>query len=227
MARTFTVAQLRLKIQQRSDIESSRHVPPAEILDYINSSYTELYEILAQSGKHFFETTQPLTSSGAATLPLPADHFMTLRVDWLPDTNSPPVPVPVIQVAEIHRFAKTGSRAIGHRQVGQTLTFYPAPPAGQSYQHIYIPTCPVLALDTDVVDGVNGWEEFIVVDCAIKIGIKEETDVSVLRGERAELRSRIATAADDRELLETSTVVDVGDTDYERDPAGWRVGVWW
>lgn len=223
--RAFTLAQLRTKVQQRADIETSRHFTPAEIDGLINTAYAELYEILVQSGRHYFEATQVITTAGTNTVALQANYLATLRVDWIPSTGRR-IRLREVQVAELERWPAIGSFASGYRVVGTNLLLYSTPPAGQTYEHLYVPACPILAVDGDTVDGVGGWEEFLVVDAAIRVGIKEETDVGVLLQEREQLRARIAQAAEDRQLLSTSRVIDAGDQG-PRDEGAWDVDSWW
>lgn len=230
MARTFTLLQLRNKVRQRSDTEGSRLVSEPEVTDLINTAYAELYELLVQSGEHYFESTQPFTTAGSGTatgtIPVNADFCQALRLDYLPDSQNR-IRIPKVLASELDLFTATGSLALGHRIVGSNIILYPAPPAGQNFELKYVPAAPLLVNDGDLVDGVQGWEELVVVHAAIKVGIKGETDVSELLRERDELRVRISTAAEDRQLLSTGRVTDVGDPPYERDAADWRVGRWW
>lgn len=62
---------------------------------------------------------------------------------------------------------------------------------------------------TQTMDWVNGWEELIVVDSAIKILGKEESDVSVLGVRKAGLLQRIASIAENRDQGEPGKTVDV------------------
>ncbi len=58
------------------------------------------------------------------------------------------------------------------------------------------------------LDGVQGWEEYVVVDAAIKCKEKEESDASVLAAQKAELRARIVAASKNRDASEPAKVVD-------------------
>jgi hypothetical protein len=224
MARTFTLAQLQTKVRQRSDTEGSRHVTDVEIADYLNTAYAELYEILAQSGRHYFESVQAITTSGSATVNLLPDYMFTLRVDYLPSATVRRR-LREVQVAELERWPVNGSSATGYRTIGSTLALYSTPPSGQNYEHRYVPACPVLVNPGDTVDGIGGWEELLVVSSAILVGLKEETDVSTLRQQQAELRSRITQAAEDRELLSTGRIID--EDEPQRDEGSFDVRPWW
>ena len=210
MARSFTLSQIRNKVRQRADIETSRHVTPAELDDYINICFAEYYELLVQSGQHYFEQVQAFVTPGTSTVAVNPDYFATLRLDWIPDSQRR-VRIPKIEAAEIDCFRTTGTVVGGHRVVGDNIVLYPTPPAGQSFEHLYVPAAPLLVNDSDTMDGVQGWEELVVIGAAIKVAIKEETDASLLLRERDELRVRISTAAEDRSLLASGRVVDVSD----------------
>lgn len=59
------------------------------------------------------------------------------------------------------------------------------------------------------IDGVNGWEEYIVVDAAIKCLQKEESDTTVLERQKAGLLARIEAEAANRDAGAPATVTDV------------------
>jgi hypothetical protein len=48
-------------------------------------------------------------------------------------------------------------------------------------------------------DGIAGWEQLFIVEVAIRIGVKQEMDVSALMAQKAALISRIQPDADDRQ----------------------------
>lgn len=58
-------------------------------------------------------------------------------------------------------------------------------------------------------DGINGWEEFAVLDAAIKLVAREERDTSHLDAERAEQAQRIAASSPLRDFGAARTVQDV------------------
>lgn len=68
--------------------------------------------------------------------------------------------------------------------------------------------------DATTVDGVSGWEEYVIVDAALKAGEKEETDVSVLAGEKMALIKRIEGASENRDAASPATVVDSQWSDF-------------
>ena len=72
-----------------------------------------------------------------------------------------------------------------------------------------MPSCPLLVYDTDTFDGVNGWEEYIVVDVAIKALTKEESPTQELEAAKMALLKRIESSAPNRDAGMSGRVTDV------------------
>jgi len=96
------------------------------------------------------------------------------------------------------------------------LWFIPLPPGGRTIRVFYAARFFPLVNDTDVFDAINGWEEYVVADCALKVLPKEESlEVSSLwTGIKAELKARLIDMAETRDIGTPSTVVDVYTSDY-------------
>lgn len=65
-------------------------------------------------------------------------------------------------------------------------------------------------IDSTIIDGISGWEQFIVLDAAIKANIKQELNVQELIGERQLLINEIeglAEARDQGQAFHTSDVL--------------------
>ena len=63
------------------------------------------------------------------------------------------------------------------------ISFIPAPGSALTVKLLYIPHAPEFAIAniaTDKWDGFNGWEEYVVVDSAIKCLEKEESSTVAL-----------------------------------------------
>lgn len=61
------------------------------------------------------------------------------------------------------------------------------------------------------MDEINGFEEYIIIDAAIKCLIKEESDVSVLLAQKQQIMQRIEAMASNRDAGEPERVTDVYD----------------
>jgi hypothetical protein len=66
-----------------------------------------------------------------------------------------------------------------------------------------------LSADSDVLNDVNQYVEYVIVDAAIKMMQKEESDVSVLMLQKQALTKRIQEAAQNRDAGEPESVSDI------------------
>lgn len=216
-----TLATLKNRIKQRANLEhsGSEFVRDSELNQLINTSYEELYGTLVRGGLHVDESTSTITSTGATTPYLiAADLFAVLNVYRV--ENGQRIRLPRHDLR--HRPSTTNlGYAQSYRVVGARIQFSPWPSSGQTYEVTYVPIPGALEEDTDIVDGVLGWEEYLVIDVALKLAIKEETDTRVLEAERARMLARIQEEAASVEMTE-SWVIGTGGGDirgegeYER-----------
>lgn len=77
--------------------------------------------------------------------------------------------------------------------------------------------------DAVTVDGVSGWEEYIVCDAALKAMGKEETDPSLIAQQKLMMKQRLIDMAANRDAANPSTVADTQYSDMWQ-PAGWGMG---
>ncbi len=73
-------------------------------------------------------------------------------------------------------------------------------------------TMPITTLifwtDAVTIDGISGWEEFVIVDAAIKAGIKQENSIDGLAGQKAAMVKRIEAMAPGRDVGQAQHVSD-------------------
>lgn len=195
-----TLASLRLQCQQQTDLVNSGFVSNAEWLGYINSSYLELYGNIVQhfGNDYFVQSTAtgfPITTTGLTQFyALPTDFFKMLGLD--------------LQLSSPGGWASLREFAFADRNKYSNLTNSEFPAAGQVLRLFYVPRATLLASDSDTIDGVNGWEEFIIVDASIKALAKEESDVSVFEARRQQLETRLAAEIENRNAGESARIVD-------------------
>lgn len=63
--------------------------------------------------------------------------------------------------------------------------------------------------DDTQVDGISGWEEYVVIDAAIKARIKQEQPVDDLRMQKAEMKMRIESMSEGRDAGQAHHISDV------------------
>jgi hypothetical protein len=88
-----------------------------------------------------------------------------------------------------------------------------------------------MSLFATTLDGISGYEELVILDAAIKVGIKEETDVSALMAQKAEWIERIEYAAANRNSGDPMVVSGgfgqtEGGTNYGGGFGPWSGGGW-
>lgn len=227
----MTLGQIRLMAQQRADRVGSNFVTLPEWNTYINQSYFELYDLLITLFESYYVTT-PYTfvtdgSSSQYTLPngvltdsttglVAAPFYKLVGVDLGLSTNSTAwVTIKKFDFVERNRFVypQMTSTFLGvfnlqYRLVGNTLMFIPTPSGGQVVRVWYIPRIVQLLQDTDILDGISGWTEYVVVDAAIKALQKEESDTSLLVGQKMALKARIEESASNRDVGLPDTISD-------------------
>jgi len=197
---TTTLLQLRNRAKQESDNVDSGFITDTEWDSYIVASYQELYGLITTAfGNDYFTQTPAagytFTTTGTTQFyALPADFFKLLGCDVQISAPDFWVTLKPFNMSERNR-------------LGITNTQIPA--AGQTLRLLYIPLPTVPTIDASTIDGVNGWEEYIIIDAAIKALAKEESDVSVFMARKAAIIERLNSEVEARDAGMPGTVSDV------------------
>lgn len=214
---TFTLDKIRLAAQQKADMENSDFISVDEWNANITRSYKELYDLLVSAyGSDYYVASSPftITTDGVSKLfALPTDFYKLLGVDLSSDiSTSQFVTLKPFAFSERNKFNSRGlglGSNIRYRLHGNKILFNQIPQAGLTVQIWYIPEPTNLTLDTDTLDGIAGWEEYVLVDSAIKALQKEESDTSDLRASKAQMYQRLVAMANDRDAGMPAVVSDV------------------
>lgn len=213
----MTLSQVRLLALQLADRVGTQFVTVPELNVYINQSYFELYDILvsAYGDEYYVASPYLLTTDGVTQqYTLPVDLYKVTGVDLSinPSTEAW-VTLKHFNFIERNRyvFPQLTSTYLGvfnlrYRVVGNTLFFIPTPSANQTVRLWYVPKMTSLLQDTDMLDGISGWTEYVVVDVAMKILAKEESDTSVMTLRKQGLLDRIQSMSQNRDIGEPQTV---------------------
>lgn len=237
---TMSLLDLRNATRQRSDMVNSKFVTDPELTSYINQSYFELYDILVQKyGDDYYSaplaTFKPngtdylyplpdgvtqFTGPNGALYAAPAMYkFMGLDLNLSQNQLDSRVTIRRFKFAERNRYAVPnfqsfyGVTNLRYRLWGNQLFFTPIPTANQSLNIWYIPRMNQLVNDSDRVDGISGWTEYIIIDAAIKCMQKEESDTSVLMNQKMAMITRIEASAENRDAGEPECVGDTQSSD--------------
>lgn len=195
-----TLLLLRTRCKEESDNVGSSFISDAEWDRYIGASYQELYGLIVQAFGNDYFTQTPATgytfvTSGTASLfPLPSDFFKLLGVDLQVGGTGNWISLKPFPMAERNMFSLSNNQF---------------PMGGQTVRLLYVPTLTLPTQDPDIIDGVNGWEEYIVVDAAMKALAKEESDVSVMMARKQALIERLNSEVENRDAGMPATIADI------------------
>lgn len=222
MADTITLATIRTESRQRADMENSEFITDSELNTFINQSYAELYDLLVSRFEDYYTTSTTFTlSAGSNTYALPSDFYKLRGLDYA-SSGTNYIPVYKYNFSDRNRRNRSVNRLIGrqfdirYRILGNTLTMTPEDGAAGNYRLWYTPRITRLSSDSDTLDSVNGWHEYVVVDAARKMLLKEESSTTALDREKQALIERIeAMAANRDDQPETITDTQSWDNFYQ------------
>ena len=108
-----------------------------------------------------------------------------------------------------------GQLSITYRLFGDHIELRPEDTATGFYRMWYIPRYTPLVLTTDEPTGVMDFEEYIIVDAAIKCLAKEESDTSVLMAQKQLIMNRVKTMASSRDGNDQEKCGDVRNVNFD------------
>ncbi len=205
-AGVVSLLQVRTLCKQESDNVGQAFLSDAEWDGFIQRSYQELYGLVVQAfGNDYFVQTPAagytFTTDGVN------DHFA------LPDgSGSSPAFFKLlgvdVQIGNATQWVSLKPFAFADRNRLSAFNSQ-VPMAGQTVRLLYVPRLTVPTQDADPIDGVNGWEEYIVVDACMKALAKEESDVSVMMARKQAIIDRLNSEVENRDAGSPATIVDV------------------
>jgi len=216
MAKTVTLSSMRSQTRQRADMVNSTFCTDSEINQYLNNSLAELYDILIEKfeNDYFLSSSSITIVADTNNYSLPADFYKVVGVDIVISAN---------QTITLTRY-NFSDRNLNNRNLyvynrdaytlryriqGSKIYFSPTPSSAYTGTLWYIPAFTDISTDAGTFDGVSGWEEYAIVDAAIKCLQKEESDVSALMSQKDKLLRRIESAAENRDAGNPATITDI------------------
>jgi hypothetical protein len=235
VAYKVTLEQVLVRVRQKANVENvTQFVTEAELTDMTNQSLAEWYDMirLTTFGGQYYRSTYAITTVGTqGTYALPTDFLNLLSVDCFltPGASTTSMVRSARPYQEeqrnMFRYWPVGgwlvSNPIFYQLQGPNISFIPTPQSAFQVNLNYTPTAPVLVSATDSFDSINGLDEWIVIDVAIKVlqkGNKSER-IAQLSPYLMRQEARIKSTVGQRDQYGTETVHDV-EQDYE----GWFLG---
>lgn len=219
----ISLGELRLRAQQRADRVNSQFVTLPEWNFFINQAYYELYDLLITCYEDYYVSPRlSIVTTADALYPLPDGQnnsgapalYKLYGVD-LGLNNSTNAFVTLKKFDFIQRnryiFPQIASNVLAffnleYRLIGGNIMIIPTPAAGQTFGLWYFPRLTTLLQDTDIMDGISGWDQYPIVRAAKYALDKEESDTSKLDEEIGFLKRRIEESAMNRDAGAPDTV---------------------
>jgi hypothetical protein len=216
-----TLSTLIQRVRQRSNLEGAvAFLPDSEVIDNLNLSLADWYDLVVGStwGGTYYRVPWPITTQGnVSSYPLAPNCYDVISVDCLLTGNQT---ISAQRYQEENRNIFKQLPLVGwmwnqpcfYQLQGQNINFMPMPQSAFSVTVNYIPTAPVLSNYSDTLDSINGWEEYIVLDSAVKCLIKygRADIIPMLEVRRQEQKARIVAAAPKRDLNQSEGVHETG-----------------
>lgn len=218
-----TLQQLMDRSRQRADQVNSGFVTDSELISWINVYKREYEDLLVRTFGADYSATSATFSATANTenynlSALTGGTFYKLQGLDAADSTSP-TGWRDVKAFNFHDRNKThmpntvlpiqANGEIRYRVWGPNLTLRPVPTGTISMKLWWTPQTVALSVTTDSFDDVNGWSELIVLDTAIAMKDKEESDTSVLQNDRQRIVQRITEMAPNRDAGDPHTIADV------------------
>lgn len=230
----MSLGQIRLLAQQRADRVNSQFVTLPEWNQYIVQAQYELYDLLIDCNQQYFVApTAGFVSDGSSyqfALPDGIEEFIAadgssfvahafyklIGVDMgISNANNAWVTVKQFNFSDRNKFLYPNSASTiygvfncQYRLMGNNIEFIPVPSGNQPFRLWYIPRLETPLKDTDLVDGISGWTEYIIVRAAKYALDKEESDTSKLDAQITFLRERIEASSANRDVGQADTISD-------------------
>lgn len=220
MARSRSIGDMIAQARELTDCVDDPHKSDEGALLIAASALAELWDRLIRADplRVKQDTTVTVTDPTVRTYAVPADIHSIIAVDY--ERGTARYPVEPFNFHErqfgtlttttsswgipIARYRLTESGTDG---TGAQLEFDANPGAG-TYRVHYVPAAPVAVEETTVVDGVGGWEDWIVYELCEWMHGKEQTVNPDIARRRAQLEKRLDYMAANRDIGRAPQIQD-------------------
>lgn len=223
MARTETLANMLDRCKRRVHMENSNFVSNEEWYEYINEGLSDLHDRLVKADPERFIREQTLTGDGRTSdFSTSSDYYGTYSVEYISDSSQGVYcPIKRLLGDEITVVPTTpASRPSGYTFVYNNsapetdlVRIIPTPDSSTTLRHRYVVCAQSFATDgtdsAEVINGINGWEEYIIVYAGINARTKEESSTVTLERKLERLQARLEEMAENRSVADAGHVIDV------------------
>lgn len=214
------LSELRERVRERSDMQSTQFISDSELTGYINSSYAELYDILVSRFEDYYTVEYPFSIANGSSAALPEDFYKLAGLDF--SNSGDWVTVPKFNFAERNSIPyQSFGLARRYRLIQDNIVIKPDERGPGDYRMWYVPRFVPLVNDSDDMNNVLDFEEYVIVDAAIKCVVKEESDPQALMIAKQALLARVQSMSANRDEGEPETIADIRGNRLEGRFRGW------
>lgn len=219
----LSLGEIRLRAQQAADMQNSKFLTLPEWNFNINQSALELYDLLITAYEDYYVAPRlSFQTDGSSDYDLPNGEnydgapalYKLYGVDCgLDASQNAWVTLKKYDFISRNRYvypqittSLLGVFNLQYRMIGEKLRFIPPPASGQTIGLWYYPRLDTMLKDTDVLNGISGWTEYVIIDAAIKALRKEESDTTELMAQKMAMKRRIEESSTNRDAGQPDTV---------------------
>lgn len=210
MSHNVAISELKTRIRevtnQDTSVPTNHHVLDSFLLRRINVYAAKLHSMLCRALPDFLAREADFaTIANQTEYPLVDDFYTIISVRADDDSQVWQLPRYNMQreLADLHQLGINGSSTIHqycYRIVRDKMHIRPTPTtAGHTITYVYNPAYADKVADTETIDGINGWEEYIVQEVAADVCQRDETDPALHLQRAAQMRAEIEALAYDRD----------------------------
>jgi hypothetical protein len=197
------------RIRNASDETGSKFIDDDELIEYIDQAYAEMYDLIVDTYQDYKVTFANFTTASSVNIyQLPTNCY---KVRGLDCSNG--ISARSFMFEERERLANTTyyndglTSNLRYCVLGDTLLLLPTP-AEESLTLWFVPAPARITEDTQIIDGIAGFEQYIVAHACIEISLKNETDPVPFERKLARCEKKIASFAVNRDAGEPRQVID-------------------
>ena len=203
---TVSLATMRGRARRRANQETldqaNAFITDAEIDENLNYHLEVIYSLLVEAREQNYFRTEGTYLTATQDLALP-DFLQIISVDWIRGPGDYVSLSPFMEAERNLLRSVTGGNfnATPMYQLRPTgLRIYPIPTSATSFYVAYVPKFTRLVVDTDVFEGVAGFEDYAIAKTAAYMLAKDQdTESAAYHEQQAEtIRQRIVTDAPQR-----------------------------
>lgn len=196
--------------KQRADMENTNFVSDAEWLTYADQSYRKFYNLITTLYEDYNVTSTDITTiANTEEYTLPTGFLKTRLVEILGATTYP-LTMRQWTLSEKNRLHYSVSgHPIRYAVYGDKLRLIPAPKGSWTVRLWYVPTAPAITATSQAVEVYNGFDEYIVLDMAIRARMKEESSTEALERERGRMEKMLEDSMNSRDAGSPRYMTDI------------------